>query len=64
LLADLKGTHLESDQWNGSVKKTNDAEEPAGDVFGHDYGTVVILRIALPLDIPVFNRSDDVTLVR
>ena len=49
---------------NEPVEESNDVQEPAGDVLCHDDAVVVVLRIPLLLDIPVFDGANDVALVR
>ncbi len=42
-----------------SQRLRDDIQESAGYVLGHDDGAVVVLRVSLPLDVPVFDGPDD-----
>jgi len=54
---------LEGDQRYRSIEQRDDAQKAAGNVFGDQNRTMIVLRIALLLDIPVLDRSDDVGFV-
>ncbi len=41
----------------------HDVEEPRGDFFRDQHGDVVVSRVAAALDIPIFDRADDVARV-
>ena len=43
-----------------TYEQANDIQETTGNVLGHRNGTVLVLGIAFPLDVPTFNGPDDV----
>ena len=63
MVADLQEAHLNRDERNVAVEQADDVEEPGRDLFGHDHGAMVVLRIALALDVPVLDRADNVGFV-
>jgi hypothetical protein len=58
-----KCLHLNRDQRDEAVEQPNDVQEPTGDLLRDNDRRVVVLRIALPLDVPVFEGADDVRFI-
>ncbi|MCH8855936.1 MAG: hypothetical protein IIA03_06800 [Proteobacteria bacterium] len=54
---------MDSNYRNDTIEQADYIEETTGDVFGDDDRTVVVLRVTLALDVPVFDCPNYVTLV-
>ena len=59
----LVGLHLKRDQGHCPIEQADDIEEAARDVLRDEHRTVLVLRIALPLDVPVLDSSNDMGLI-
>src|SRR5207249_2915335 len=60
---DFESTHLQCDEGDCAVEQTNHIQKPASYVLGDDHRIVVVLRVALPLYIPILNGANNVTFV-
>jgi hypothetical protein len=47
----------------GIVLLNRHVQESCSDVFSHDDGAVLVLRVTLPFDVPILDRPNDVTLI-
>ena len=56
-------TCLYSDEGNCTVEQRDDVQKAARDVLRDQDCAMVILRIALPLDVPILDGSNDMGLV-
>src|SRR5438067_95032 len=54
---------LKRDQRNKAIEQCDYVEKAACDVLGDDDRGVVVLRVPLTLDIPIFDRANDVGLI-
>lgn len=59
----LMGLHLKRDQRHCAIEQADDIQEAARDVLRDEHCAVLVLRIALPLDVPVFDGANDVSLI-
>src|SRR5262249_53100925 len=64
IIAHLKCSHLNRDDWNRTVEQTNDVQESRSDVFGNDHGAMVVLRVPSSFNVPVLDSPNDMALVR
>src|SRR5262245_50313317 len=55
LLSHLVGRHFQGDQRDGPVEKLDHVQEPGRDVLRHDDRRVLVLRVPLPLDVPILD---------
>lgn len=64
VIAKFVGVHLDGNQGDKSVEQTDHVVEARRDFFSHDHCAVVVLGVAFALMIPIFDRPDNVALVR
>ena len=60
----LDHVDLNGDNGDGVAEKLNHVEEATGDALGHKDSVVLSLWPASLLVVPIFNRADDMGLVR
>src|SRR5206468_2031669 len=60
----MRIAHLNRDQRNYSVEQANHVQEPTCNIFRYDDRGMLVLRISLLLDVPVFKRADNVRFIR
>lgn len=60
---DLKGSELNRNERYRSIEKPENIEESGSDLFGDYDSPMIKLGASLAFNVPVFDRSDNVTLI-